>query len=164
MGMDFKEFEKFTGDFKKIQKDHEQFIRKFLLKMAENARDSTKRLTPVDTGKLRGAWELGKVYRDGDYLKIILRNPTDYASDVEEGHFQEARPLRIDYLDKTVKGRRLANELRAKHSEDIEMIMLKEKWIKGFHMARISIAKIDRAIPNAYKKALKEFMQGLGGG
>jgi hypothetical protein len=41
-------------------------------------------------------------------------------------------------------------------------MMLKEKWIPGHHMARISINKVERELPARYDRAFKEFIKGLG--
>lgn len=154
MSMDFKEFQDLLNNFKEVQKQHEAFLRKFLTEMGMRALAQTKKLTPVDTGNLRNNWELSQVYRKGDELYIVLFNPTEYASFIEDGHMQysrwvpgEWRDDRFEYIPGAKTG-----------------MMLKEKWIPGFHMARISIAKVERELPKRYERALKQFMKGLGAG
>ena len=52
--------------------------------------------------------------------------------------------------------------MKAQYGKNVKGIMLKEKWIPGKHMARISITKVQQEIPKQYEKALKQFMSGLG--
>ena len=154
MSMDFKEFQDLLNNFKEVQKQHEAFLRKFLTEMGMRALAQTKKLTPVDTGNLRNNWELSQVYRKGDELYIVLFNPTEYASFIEDGHMQYSRWVPGEW-----RGDRFEYIPGAKTG-----MMLKEKWIPGHHMARISINKIEREIPKRYEKALKQFMKGLGAG
>ena len=154
MSMDFREFQDLLDSFKEVQKQHEAFLRKFLTEMGMRALAQTKKLTPVDTGNLRNNWELSQVYRKGDELYIVLFNPTEYASFIEDGHMQYSRWVPGEW-----RGDRFEYIPGAKTG-----MMLKEKWIPGHHMARISINKIEREIPKRYEKALKQFMKGLGAG
>lgn len=149
---DYREFEKLLANFKDLQKQHEVFIRNFLVEMGMRAIVQTKKLTPVDTGNLRNNWELSQAYRKGDELYILLFNPTEYASFIEDGHMQRSRWVpgewqgdRFEYIPGAKTG-----------------MMLKEKWIPGHHMARISINKVERELPMRYGRAFKEFIKGLG--
>lgn len=167
MGIDFSEFEQLIENFEDVRKAHEQFIRNFLTEMGLRALTKTKKLTPVDTGDLRNRWELSQVYRRGDELYVVLFNPLEYASFVEDGHKQHKRFLPLKCLEgdgSTVRSKELAASLRAKYGEDIEGIMLQEKWIPGIHMARISITQIEREIPRRYERALRQFMHDMGAG
>jgi hypothetical protein len=161
MSMDYSQFEELLGNFKEVQKQHEVFIRNFLTEMGMRALAQTKKLTPVDTGNLRNRWELSQVFRKGDSLYIVLFNPAEYASHVEDGHMQRRRFLPIEYLDSPASAKMVAS-IKQKYGEDAKGIMLQDKWIPGHHMARISISKIEREIPKRYEKALQQFMKGLG--
>lgn len=163
MGMEFAEFENLLNNFKQVQKQHESFIRSFLTEMGMRALANTKKLTPVDTGNLRNRWELSQVFRRGDELYVVIFNPVEYASHVEDGHMQRKRFLPIEYLD-SPNSKKMVGALKAKYGDDMKGIMLKDKWIPGYHMARIAITKIEREIPKRYEKALKQFMKGLGAG
>ena len=152
MSFDCKEMQKLLDGFKNVQAKHETFIRNFLKEMGFRAMAQTKALTPVDTGELRNRWELSDVYRQGDTLCIVLFNPQEYASFVEDGHMQHRRFVpgefsggKFTYIPGYNKG-----------------MMLTEKWIPGRHMARISITKIEQEMPMRYKRALKQFMSSLG--
>ena len=162
MSLDYDELQNLLDTFKVTQKNHEAFIRKFLLGMGMRAMAQTKALTPVDTGNLRNRWELSRVMRRGDELWIVLFNSVLYASHVENGHKQHRRFLPLKYLEQSVKSRRIARSMKAQYGKDVKGIMLKEKWIPGKHMARISITKVQQEIPKRYEKALKQFMSGLG--
>jgi hypothetical protein len=160
--MDYRQFEDLLDSFKQVQKQHEAFLRKFLTEMGMRALAQTKKLTPVDTGNLRNRWELSQVYRNGDSLYIVLFNPVEYASHIEDGHRQRKRFLPIKYLVDSPANAKMVASIKQKYGDDVDGVMLQEKWIPGHHMARISIAKIEREIPKRYEKALRQFMKGLG--
>jgi hypothetical protein len=162
--MDFREFQDLLDSFKEVQKQHEAFLRKFLTEMGMRALAQTKKLTPVDTGNLRNRWELSQVYRKGDSLYIVLFNPVEYASFVEDGHMQRRRFLPIQYLEDSPANAKMVASIKQRYGNDVKGVMLHDKWIPGHHMARISITKIEREIPKRYEKALKQFMKGLGAG
>ena len=164
MSMDFREFQDLLDSFKEVQKQYEAFLRKFLTEMGMRALAQTKKLTPVDTGNLRNRWELSQVYRKDDSLYIVLFNPVEYASFVEDGHMQRRRFLPIQYLEDSPANAKMVASIKQKYGDDAKGVMLQDKWIPGHHMARISISKIEREIPKRYEKALKQFMKGLGAG
>ena len=154
MSLDYRGMQELLDGFKNVQKQHEAFIKKFLTEMGMRAMAQTKKLTPVDTGELRNAWELSDVFRKGDELYIVLFNPLEYASFVEDGHMQHNR---------FVPGSFLGKKFEYIPGYPFGMV-LSEKWIPGVHMARISINKIEKELPARYEKAFKEFMAGLGVG
>ncbi len=164
MAIDYDGLQNLLNNFKTLQKNHEKFIREFLTEMGMRALAQTKKLTPVDTGNLRNRWELSQVYRKGDSLYIVLFNPVEYASFVEDGHMQRRRFLPIQYLEDSPANAKMVASIKQKYGDDAKGVMLQDKWIPGHHMARISISKIEREIPKRYEKALKQFMKGLGAG
>lgn len=139
-------------NFKEVQKDYENFIRAFLVDMGLRGLGIATKNTPVDTGELRRAWQLSDVMRRGDELWIVLFNPMNYASFVEEGHMQYAR-----WVPGYWKGSRFVYDPKAKTG-----MKLKTKWIEGHHMARIAISDVQRQIPIKYRRALKKFMSDRG--
>ena len=154
MSMDYSGFEELLENFKQVQKQHEKFIRDFLTEMGMRCLAQTKKLTPVDTGNLRNRWELSEVFRRGDELYVVLFNPVEYASFVEDGHMQRNR---------FVPGSFLGGKFEYIPGYPMGMV-LSNKWIPGYHMARISISKIERELPKLYEKEFKEFMKTLGVG
>lgn len=164
MALDYSELQGLLDNFKLVQKNHEKFIRGFLTEMGMRALAQTKKLTPVDTGNLRNRWELSQVFRKGDSLYVVLFNPAEYASHVEDGHMQRRRFLPIQHLKDSPANAKMVASIKQQYGEDAKGVMLTDRWIPGHHMARISIAKIEREIPKRYEKAMKEFMRGLGAG
>lgn len=154
MALDYTEFANFAKGVVELQKQHEQFIRKFLLEMGLRMLGQTVKLTPVDTGALKGAWELSDVFRKGDELYIVLTNRMEYASFVEDGHMQYNR-----WVPGKWKGNTFEFDPKAKTG-----MRLRTKWIPGQHMARISITKVELELPKRYEKAFKQFCKDLGVG
>ena len=151
--LDYRGFEKLLANFKEVQKGYDQFIRSFLTEMGMRAIAQTKKLTPVDTGNLRNNWELSQVYRKGDELYVVLFNPTEYASFIEDGHMQHSRWVPGEW-----RGDRFEYIPGAKTG-----MMLKEKWIPGYHMARISVTKVEFEIPRRYNVAFQKYISRLEG-
>ena len=65
-----------------MKKDFPKETGRFLMKKTEETIGITKRLTPVDGGTLRGAWQR----QNGGSFKQIIYNNTSYAAHVEWGH------------------------------------------------------------------------------
>ena len=164
MALDFKGFQNMLQNMKDVQTQYDDFVKKFLTEMGMRTLGQTKKLTPVDTGNLRNRWELSDVHRMGDGLYITIFNPVEYASHVEDGHMQHKRFLPIEYLQQSKGNAQYLNSLYNQYGDGIAGVMLHDKWIPGYHMARISISKIEREIPARYEKALKEFINRLGAG
>ena len=70
---------------KKLEKMREDFPKQtetFLRKKANEVIKETKRLTPVDTGTLRNAWQREN---NGKFKQVVF-NVTSYANHIEWGH------------------------------------------------------------------------------
>lgn len=132
------------------------FLEDFLLGRGLEAMARAKRLTPVDTGNLRNRWELSAVERVEDGLQITIRNPTEYARHVEEGHKQVAGNLPLDLLQ-SPRGREMASSLRAKYGKGTQFIRLKEKQIPGVFMLKLSMQEVRRGMNASYKKAFRKY-------
>ena len=105
---------------------------------------------------------MSDVYRNGEDLYIILSNSAEYASHVEDGHMQHERFLPIHYLEDSPHGRQLASQIRAKYGSDAKGVMLQEKWIPGYHMARISMHKVEQELPRRLSRQFEQFMKSKG--
>lgn len=154
MAMDYSGFEKMLSGMIKLQQSHEVFIRSFLKELGLRALAQTKKLTPVGYGNLinlRNRWELSDVFRQGDELYIVLFNATKYALFVEEGHMQHAR---------WVPGKWEGNKFRYMRGAKTGM-MLTTRWVSGFHMARISVTKVEMEMPARYNRAFTQFVKSL---
>ena len=88
MGVDFTEFDRYVADFTTAAQHAqvEDFLRGFLVQMAEEVIGRTKGRTPVDTGALRDSWQLGEITGSGKEIRIGIIGNSDYASFVEWGH------------------------------------------------------------------------------
>lgn len=158
MGFEYKEMQKLLGKYKWVEEDFNNFLISFLTEMGMRAFAQTKKLTPVDTGNLRNRWELSDVFKEGNDLYIVLFNPAEYASHVEDGHMQRKRFLPFKYLRQSPANREMLTSLKQKYGEDLKGIMLKDKWIQGHFMARISINKIHEEMPKRFEKAFNNFI------
>lgn len=162
MSMKFDDFKDFVRQYNTLADSYEQHLRKFLLEMGLRALGQAKALTPKDLGAgggLISKWELSEVQRNGEFLTITLFNSAEYASHVEDGHMQHKRFLPIYHLEKSPHGKLLAGKLRTKYGPKVKGVMLQEKWIPGYHMAKISINKIEKEMPARLQKSFQEFLK-----
>lgn len=134
MAFDYSGMKELFNQVQSLQKHHDAFIRNFLKEMGLRCLAETKRRTPVLSGHLRRNWQLSDVYRRGNELYIVLWNPVEYSSFVEQGH-----------------------RLKTKDGDE-------DGWWEGYHMAKVSIDKINEEIPARYDRAMQQFIAGLGGG
>lgn len=149
---DFSQFEKFCKNWQDTCKDFDDFLRKFLLEMAQRAINDIKKNTPVDTGALRNTWAAGNaavqvgrtndqkvsafeqeatiesVKVVGDSLEITIFNAMEYASFVEFGHRN----------------------------------WLNNSWVDGYFMMTIGIDKIQQQIPARFQKAFQNYLMDKG--
>lgn len=63
----------------------EEFCR-MVVDVAVQLEGKAKERTPVDTGRLRNQWRVGKVKKQGDEYYIEVFNNVNYAEPVEYGH------------------------------------------------------------------------------
>lgn len=113
-GFFYDEFEEWIKNLGVVEEDFETFLKQFLLEQARRVVAEARFRTPVDTGALRAAYQIGgqeiaflvtvdeagKEHYDidtehstvedislvGDNLEVIISNPMEYASYVEYGH------------------------------------------------------------------------------
>ena len=149
MGFDYNQFRKFAKDFGKIEQEYTKFIQRFLTDQALKVLRRTVMKTPVDEGTLRNAWQVSKVFRRGNDFYIIVYNLMEYASFVEDGHRQSKR---------WVPGKWNGKRFSYIQGSD-EGMMLKNKWIKGVHMARIAITEVEMQLPKAYNAAFNKWVR-----
>lgn len=84
--IDFKELNAYASAVTVFKNDFNSFLKKFLIEMAERVIARTKPRTPVDTGALRSAWQLGDIHGEGKNISVEILNGMEYATDVEYGH------------------------------------------------------------------------------
>lgn len=84
--LDMKQLLKYSRKLAKGSDNFEDFLKEFLIETAERVIAKTKSRTPVDTGALRNSWKLGDLISDGKNISIEIKNPQEYATDIEYGH------------------------------------------------------------------------------
>lgn len=140
--VDFSELEGLKESLQISEIEFEDFLRSFLVEMANRVIVKTKRkqsghegeqYKAYDTGAMTNAWQLGNIQGNGKEISIEILNPMEYATDIEYGH-------------RIVRG-------------GVEV-----GWYEGRFMLKTSIDEIDRQMPARYKKKLNAFCieRGLG--
>ena len=86
ISVDYKELSAYISSVTVMSKDFNEFLRKFLMEMADRVLARVKPRTPVDTGELKRSWELGKVRGEGRDISVEILNGMEYATDIEYGH------------------------------------------------------------------------------
>lgn len=84
--LDINEFKAYNQSIMSFQNDFNQFLKDLLIEMAERVIARTKPRTPVDTGDLRNAWQLGEIKSTGKDISVEILNPMEYATEIEYGH------------------------------------------------------------------------------
>ena len=84
--LDINEFKAYNQSIMSFQNDFNQFLKDLLIEMAERVIARTKPRTPVDTGALRNAWQLGEIKSTGKDISVEILNPMEYATEIEYGH------------------------------------------------------------------------------
>lgn len=98
---EFDEFKQLADSFRSVLDRNviDTWIRELLLEIAYRAVAKIKKRTPVDSGHLRGNWQVGEIVRKGDAFEVEIYNVVEYAPWVEYGHRTGKN------LDKWVEGR-----------------------------------------------------------
>lgn len=108
--LDMKELLEYSRNLAKGSDGFEDFLKSFLIEMANRIIAKTKPRTPVDTGALRSSWGIetektkiiestndqgrkmlktirtGDIKYNGKEISLVLSNPMEYATDIEYGH------------------------------------------------------------------------------
>ncbi len=159
MALNHQQFADYVNKFTKIEQEYEKFLYRFLKQIGMRTLAQTKKLTPVDSGDLRNRWELSEIYIEGDTLCIDMINSLDYASFVEDGHWQRSRWVPGQFINGKFVYQHYSRY--GPNLNNIGGMMLKEKWIPGHYMARVSIAKVKKEIPKRFERAFLQFMKEL---
>ena len=85
--INFKQFQNFTKQFEKLaQTCTDGVIREMLSRLANETLDKAFERTPVDSGHLKGNWQIGEIKKESDTWSIEVINTAEYALYVEKGH------------------------------------------------------------------------------
>lgn len=99
MNINYEELKKYKKDFEKLGKTCDDFLKDFLIETAERVIAKTKPRTPVDTGSLRNAWQLGNISGVGKFISIEILNPMEYATEIEYGHRIVSNGVEIGWFE-----------------------------------------------------------------
>lgn len=136
--LDISEFKKYYEQTGQAFLFFEEFLRSFIVKIAERFIRTVKPKTPVDTGELRRSWQIGQVNWMKDNVEIEILNGKEYASFVENGH-------------------------RGKYVPALGVTMFTDKYVTmGRFMMRISTDIIRKYIPKAYSLEFKKYLKSKG--
>ena len=133
--INFSEFDKLKKSYSSLSKDFDQFLKDFLIDMAERIITKTKPKTPKDTGALRSHWDLGKVTGSGKEIEVEILNPMEYATEIEYGH-------------RIVVG-------TGQNKREVG-------WYNGHFMLKTSIDEIQQQMPLRFERQFKAFCQAHG--
>ena len=144
-GVDLREFKQLQEKISKMDNEFENFLKEYMVEMAERVIAKTKPRTPVGTpestgipnyvgGTLRRNWQLGKIIAEGKKISVEILNPTEYATEVEYGH-------------RIMGG--------AGHSIEVG-------WKDGRFMLTTSVNEIRAQMPLRYAQKLKTYCDNLG--
>jgi len=154
-GMDYSKFQEFADNYKELSKDLDKFTDDFLMKQGMWCVGQAKRLTPVDTGRLRNGWKVSGVFKRKGEKYVVIHNQVNYASFVEDGH-------RIT----NNSGKTTINVGRGKHKR-LRVINLGDtikgtRWQKGHHMGRIALVKTQNVLPQRFSTEFAKFCKEKG--
>lgn len=86
LNLDMNQLIEYGRKLTKSSREFEVFLKEFLIEMVERIISKTKPKTPVDTGALRNSWSISDVNSDGRNIFIEIKNPMEYATEIEYGH------------------------------------------------------------------------------
>lgn len=142
--VNFSDFDKFRAAYSSMEKDFNKFLRSFLLEMAHKILAETKdkqaghygeQYKAFDTGAMMNAWEISSIHGKGKNLIVEIKNPMEYATEIEYGH-------------RIVSG-------TGENKKEIG-------WYDGRFMLKTSIDDIERQMPLRFQLAFKEFCEEKG--
>lgn len=160
-GFDYSQIEEY---FKKLEEatakaEFENFLKSFLLEMAQRVIAKAKPDTPVDTGALRNSYYIGS-------QKVALRNIT--SSDKKDA---ESQTVTRDLENSTIEDINIINNtLEVTIGNIMEYASYVEyghaypngKWENGKFMFTIAINEIQQQIPDRFEKAFQEYLKNKG--
>ena len=142
-------FELLLISVENLQKQTNEITMKCCHRLALRAVGMAKKGTPVMDGDLKKAWATTKPVMNGNVATCEMTNNMYYASWVEDGHRQIRR-----WVPGTWVGDRFRYD-----SYSYEGMMLKPKWIPGFHMGRRAIANIEANAQTYLRNDLNTLMR-----
>ena len=153
--LDMKELLEYSRNLAKSSDNFEDFLKDFLIEMANRIIAKTKPRTPVDTGALRSSWGIetektkviestnnqgrkmlktirtGDIKYNGKEISLVLSNPMEYATEIEYGHRVVRNGVEVG-------------------------------WYEGKFMLKTSIDEVRRQMPLRYKRDFENWCKRYG--
>lgn len=149
---DFRQLKALQKKIDKLSKvDFDRFYTEAAKDMAGHLLNKVKKRTPVIYGKLRDAWAVLPIERQGDQYVITVINGLRYASYVEYGYRQQPGRFIPGYWD---------GERFIYNPDEEGGMVLKNICVGGRFMLTISIQELERMAPVLLEKRLLEFLKG----
>lgn len=165
--VDFSQFEKLVKDMKASEKDFEDFLYKFLLRMGNEVLKQTKKNTPVDTGALKSSWSIQK-------SKVSSRTETRTHTSKKSKMYGKQSDVDIFSQSGRVitsgKGKEISIVISnpQEYATEVEFGRVLTKngvevgWKDGRFMLTTSIENVQRQMPSAYEMEFNKFCRSHG--
>lgn len=151
---DYKEFVKYVEALGIVKSDFRIWLKTFLLKEAQRVVSIGKPLTPVDTGYLRNSWYIGN-------QKISQIEQSTKGTSRSGRTKMKIDKSNSDVLSIKVVGNVLEVEIGLS-AEYASFIEYGQRSYKGRYMLRISIDRVQRALPARFDKDFKNWLKEKG--
>lgn len=154
---EFQEFRDFVERMEKLITGNQidDFIRECLLDLAKKLWRKTKNKTPINTGLLRGNWEIGSITKKGDLYEIEVFNNIEYAEFIENG-----------FMSHWVPGKWIGNEfVYDKNERKSGMFVGKPgTYVEGKFMLKLSEQELESEMERFLQRKQEEFFRKWLGG
>ena len=84
--IDLADLKSMQANIEGLKNTQEEILKKAVNEIALRIYRLANKLTPVDTGWLRGGWNIGAIIKEGTNYKVEINNAVEYAVFVEYGH------------------------------------------------------------------------------
>ncbi|MED3799953.1 MULTISPECIES: HK97 gp10 family phage protein [Lysinibacillus] len=153
---EFSEFRNLTDRFETAinSAQVEAFMRECLLDLAKKLWRKTRTKTPVNTGLLRGKWEIGSITKQGHIYEIEVFNDEEYAEFVENG-------FKSHWVPGYWEGNQFVYDKDAKTGMQVGT---PGGFVQGRFMLKLSEQELEREMDRFLQRKQEGFLRALLGG
>ena len=179
-GFFFDEYEKWVKDLGIAEKEFENFLKSFLLEQAQRVVALAKDRTPVDTGALKAAYQIGGqeiafktiTGEDGKEHIPIDKNTGKEIFEIDENKSQIADISLVgDNLEVIIwNPMEYASYVEYGHDQEVGRFVpaigkrLVKPHVEGYHMLTIAVDLVNQAMPTRFKRQFLQFLKSKGVG
>lgn len=147
---DYSEFQAYCKNFEKMTKELEDFLKSFLLQMAQRVVSSVKQKTPVDTGAMRASWGIGS-------QKLALKSSIDeFGKESVSLDVDKSQVASIDVIGDTLE---VVIWNGMEYSSFVEYGTSKKE---GIFILTIAIDTVQKQIPARFQKEFADWLKNKG--